>query len=157
MRFAAKTGFAIGLASLIITEHAFSKSGDPPRFTDPDLIALEKLGTRAKKAMEAFVLRPRLPDSYNFVCSGCLVDENKAVLHRIAKAPTRTLPEEMIVASYDTSQTIKSRYVSLQAKRVRRAIAAKRLASTRRRPIKRAAQVRSDSYNTQSWDDELRR
>lgn len=157
MRFAAKTGIAIGLASLIIAEHAFSKSGDPPRFTDPDLIALEKLGARAKKAMDAFVLRPRLPDSYNFVCSGCTSDKNKAVLPRIARSPTRALPEENIVAGYDTPQATKSRYVSLQTKRVRRAIAAKRLASTRRRLIKRAAQVRSDSYNTQSWDDELRR
>ena len=157
MRFSAKTGLAIGLASLIIAEHAFSKSKDAPRFTDPDLIALEKIGARAKKAMDAFVLRPRLPDSYNFVCSGCGGDDDKSFIPQIARAPARKQNNGGIVADPDASQPTGPRYVSLQSVKAKRAMALKRRAAIRRRNIKQAAQFDLELSTSQSWDAELRR
>ncbi|MDO9427325.1 MAG: hypothetical protein Q7T93_10890 [Methylobacterium sp.] len=157
MRFPTRIGFAVGLMSLIIADHALSKSRAAPRFTDPDLIALEKFGARAKRAMDAFVLRPRLPDAYNLVCSGCAPDDSTASPIRVARASRKIQAEEHVAAGLDVPTTLKPKYVSMQPAKVRRAAALKRRAALRRRHLKRSVQFRQILQVENSWDAELRR
>lgn len=157
MRFPAGTGFAIGLVSLILADHALSQAKVAPRFTDPDLIALEKIGARAKQAMDAFVLRPRLQDAYNTVCSNCMRDNSVDLSARIARAPDRSHIEKSAIAGLEEPQLLKPRYASLPSARVKRANTLKRRTALRLRILRRNAEFPQKLEADRSWDAELRR
>lgn len=158
MRIPKGVGFAIFCLGLIAAEHALSKTGNQPRFTDPDLIALEKLGARAKRAMDNFVLRPRVPDSYNFVCSHCMHDEGGALLPRVARASVRIPRPGDVAAGEDDSQVRRPRYASLRSgKGARQAASIRRRIALRRQQFQHSTQSGSKLKVAESWDAELRR
>lgn len=158
MRIPIALGVAMGCVTLIAAEHALSRGDNPPRFTDPDLIALEKVGARAKRAMDAFVLRPRLPDSYDFVCSGCLGEARAASAFRAARPAIGTPRETDPTAAAQAPRLRKPRYASLPpAGEAGRAAAPRQRIGLQKRRGRWSDGSSAWSDAAASWESELRR
>ncbi len=159
MRIPIQFGVAVGCLALVVGQQALSGTGSGPyRLPDPGLIVLEKLGARAKKAMEAFVLRPRMPDAYDLVCSSCMQKEPRVPLSRIARATISEPPEKDAAFQVEAPRRSKLRYASFsQSDYGRRTTRLGRKLSSRARHGQRGTRLAVISDAAEAWEVELRR
>lgn len=149
-------GFAIGCIVIMAAEHALSKNDSPPRFTDPDLIALEKVTARAKRAMDAFVLRPRMPDAYDSVCIGCSPYEGSTSIIQLARSAVDTPQDVETTSALEAPRSRKRRYSVIPMTRHAKRAASRRLRISLKKPRLGRGFEPSSSVSV-SWETELRR
>lgn len=158
MRAPIVLGLAIGCGGLIAAEHAFPEDAHSWRFKDPDLMALEKLGAQAKKAMDAFVLRPRVADSYENICLGCMPVVARAPLGRIERASVSIASPGDGSSGAEAPQSKRPRYASLAPGRhVKRTTSLRQKVERRMHRLKRSVRRIVMVRPVESWEAELRR
>ncbi len=145
MRISKISGFAVGGMALLAAAHALSRSDGAPRFTDPDLMALETVTARAKRAMDAFILRPRVPDADLSVCVGCLRGDGSPPLFRMARAAVDRPHEVETTSALGVPRPKRPRYAPVA--RVRHG----------KRRLARGHGRNPGADQAESWDAELRR
>ncbi len=177
MRAPIVLGIAIGCGVLIATDHAFPKNGRSWVSEDPDLIALEnlkktlslrtvdlelmqleKLSVRAKEAMDAFVLRPRVADAYETICLGCTGEVAGTPLVRFRRSLVSNASNEDITAGVVARRIKKPEYASIAPRRhAKRTTTLRQRLARRMHRLKRTVRRFVMPRSAEIWDAELRR
>ena len=159
MRLPARLGAVLFMLGVAAGQQAISDTrGRYYRLPDPDLIALAKFGEQARKAMESFVLRPRVPDSYDLVCSSCMHKKQKEFLPPVADVASSVRSRTDATASVEAPRRRKLRYVSfswIEHRRRAPQIGQRFLIEGRR--VRRNGRLTSIPDATAAWEAELRR
>ena len=159
MRTPARLGAVVFILAIADGQQALSDArGRYFRLPDTDLIALAKFGERAKKAMEIFVLRPRVPDSYDVVCSSCMHIEQKEFLSLGADAASSVRSRSNATLTVEAARRKKLRYVSFsRIAHRRRASRIGRSFLFEARRVRRKSRLVLIPNVTAAWEAELRR
>lgn len=151
-------GFAIGCGVIFTAEYAFPKDSLLWHSDDPDLLALEKLNARAKKAMDAFVLRPRIADAYDNVCHDCMRGVAGTPLVRADRASISSISVRDVTSGVGAPLPTKPKFAALGSERhVRRAARLRQKLARRVHRLKRSVRRIVTPHSAETWEAELRR